>query len=105
MYLFKTKKVFLESFMIQFHLEKYPIHWILEGFPDNFHETTNWVNIYEQNKTDTKQVHFELQTPSVFSCFKFTMIGNNSVNSHEPFLEKFNLFGNLVDPLNSLSLL
>jgi hypothetical protein len=82
----QNKKVFLESFMVKFNVEKFSVHWILEVSPDDFHETTNWSPIFEQNKTERKQIKFKPLNPSRLSSFRFTMIGKNSVNSNGLFL-------------------
>lgn len=104
---FKTKKISLEGFLLEMDSTKFPLCWKLEASPDNFVKTKNWITIFKQDNQqclDQNSPIFEtIQNPCLFSSFKFTMIGNNSANSNELFLKKFDIFGILLDSTNFVS--
>lgn len=91
--------------IIQINQENNPIHWKFEGSPDSNPETSPWVILYEEVKKSQNFGKYQTYNTQLFSSFRFTMIGRNSINTDELFLEKFDFFGYFVDPLNSMTVL
>lgn len=107
---FKTKYVLVEMFFIEINSSKYPVHWKLEASQENSPETNKWQTLFEMNnqpcnQKGTNTYYFRVQNTDIFSSFRFTMIGKNSIKTKELYLEAFDLFGILIDPndqINSL---
>lgn len=92
-------------FFIEINSSKYPVHWKLEASPENFPETKKWQTLFEnESQTCAKRgsniYYFHIDKTDIFSSFRFSMIGKNSIGTRELLLESFDIYGIFIDPYN-----
>jgi hypothetical protein len=99
---FKTKIVSLEGILIQLNSKNYLKQWTFEASAEN----QQWTLLFEAQNQQCESLHqrfyLKVQNSDPFCSFKLSILVTTSTKQSVLFVEQLELFGHIIDPLNSI---